>query len=192
MKQKHHSTPVGSKTTINDVIRWGAELRSLHARIAPYFARPEPYHRCLLYLQGILSDVARKNGWQLAEQAGESRPDGMQRLLSIAVWDENGVRDELRTYVLAHLERSVCRGSHRRDQLSHYVSSKINTLDQQEDGMKTDPLADCLPGFSVANPHPFREQERAATLHKEPVVLPISFNTSTHPFTVEPDLQGAS
>jgi SRSO17 transposase len=56
-----------------------------------------------LYLQGILSDVARKNGWQLAEQAGESRPDGMQRLLSIAVWDENGVRDELRSYVLAHL-----------------------------------------------------------------------------------------
>ena len=81
MKQMHHSTPVGSKTTINDVIGWGAELRSLHARLAPYFARPEPRHRCLLYLQGILSDVARKNGWQLAEQAGESRPDGMQRLL---------------------------------------------------------------------------------------------------------------
>src|SRR5258708_20612021 len=85
-------------------IHWGAELRSLHARIAAYFARPEPRHRCLLYLQGILSDVARKNGWQLAEQAGESRPDGMQRLLTNAVWDENGVRDEVRTYVLAHLE----------------------------------------------------------------------------------------
>jgi SRSO17 transposase len=103
VKQKHHSTSVGSKTTINDVIGWGAELRSVHARLAPYFARPEPYHRCLLYLQGILSDVARKNGWQLAEQAGESRPDGMQRLLSNAVWDENGVRDELRNYVLTHL-----------------------------------------------------------------------------------------
>ena len=103
MKQKHDSTAVGSKTTINDVIHWGAELRSLQARIAPYFARPEPRHRCLLYLQGILSDVARKNGWQLAEQAGERRPDGMQRLLTNAVWDENGVRDQLRNYVLAHL-----------------------------------------------------------------------------------------
>ena len=67
------------------------------------FRSPEPYHRSLLYLQGILSDVARKNGWQLAEQAGESRTDGMQRLLSNAVWDENGVRDELRNYVLADL-----------------------------------------------------------------------------------------
>ena len=43
--------------------------------------------------------------------------------------------------------------------LGNYVLSKINTLDQQEDMMKTDPLADCLPGFSVAHPHPFREQE---------------------------------
>jgi SRSO17 transposase len=104
VKQKHHSTPIGSKTTINDVIRWGAELRSLHARIAPYFARASTLPSFPLVPGiGILSDVARKNGWQLAEQAGESRPDGIQRLLSNAVWDENGVRDELRTYVLAHL-----------------------------------------------------------------------------------------
>jgi len=56
-----------------------------------------------LYLQGILSDVARKNGWQLAEHAGEARPDGMQRLLTDAVWDEDLVRDELRSYVLDRL-----------------------------------------------------------------------------------------
>ena len=103
MKQKQHITPVGSKTTVTDVIGWGAELRHLHARIAPYFARPEPYRRTLLYLQGILGDSARKNGWQLAEHAGEARPDGMQRLLSNAVWDEDRVRDEVRNYVLAHL-----------------------------------------------------------------------------------------
>jgi SRSO17 transposase len=103
MKQKQHTTPGGSKTTVTDVIGWGDELRRLHARIASCFARPEPYHRALLYLQGILSDSARKNGWQLAEHAGEARPDGMQRLLSNAVWDEDLVRDEVRNYVLAHL-----------------------------------------------------------------------------------------
>jgi len=47
--------------------------------------------------------VARKNGWQLAEQAGETRPDGMQRLLSNAVWDESRVRDELTTTALLKL-----------------------------------------------------------------------------------------
>jgi SRSO17 transposase len=103
MKQNQQITPSGSKTTPNDVVHWAMELRHLHARITPFFARPEPRHRCLLYLQGILSDVARKNGWQLAEQAGEPRPDGMQRLLSNAVWDEELVRDELRKYILEHL-----------------------------------------------------------------------------------------
>ncbi len=73
----------------------------------------------------------------------------------------------------------------------NYVSSKINTLDQQEELVETDPLADSLPRFSVTNLHTLREQKFATGLHKEPVVLPISFNTSTHPFTVEPDLQGA-
>src|SRR5205823_13349509 len=53
--------------------------------------------------QGILSDTSRKNGWQLAEHAGEVRPDGMQRLLSSAVWDADGVRDDLRSYVLEQL-----------------------------------------------------------------------------------------
>jgi SRSO17 transposase len=103
MKQSQHTTCSELKTTVNDVVRWALELRHLHARMASFFARPEPRHRCLLYLQGMLSDVARKNGWQLAEQAGETRPDGMQRLLSNAVWDEDRVRDELRRYVLEHL-----------------------------------------------------------------------------------------
>src|SRR5260370_3463575 len=101
---KQHIPPTGSKTTITDVLGWGAELGRLHARMAPYFARCEPYRRALLYLQGILSDVARKNGWQLAEYAREARPDGMQRLLSNAICDEDRVRDEVRSYVLAHLE----------------------------------------------------------------------------------------
>jgi SRSO17 transposase len=45
----------------------------------------------------------RKNGWQLAEHAREATPYGMQRLLSRAVWDVDGVRDDVRTYVLEHL-----------------------------------------------------------------------------------------
>jgi hypothetical protein len=76
--------------------------------------------------------------------------------------------------------------------LGNYVSSKINTLDQQEDVIETSLLAVSLPRFLVTNLHTLSEQKLAAGLHKEPVVLPISFNASTHPFTVEPDFQGAS
>lgn len=99
MKQDYHITFTGTATTPADVCRWVQALFRLHARIAPRFARPEPHRRVLAYLQGILSETERKNGWQLAEHAREARPDGMQRLLSHAVWDTADVRDEVRSYV---------------------------------------------------------------------------------------------
>ncbi|WP_420917153.1 IS701 family transposase [Dictyobacter halimunensis] len=93
----------GSKTTSTDICRWAQALFLLHERIATRFARLEPRRRVLSYLQGILSETARKNGWQLAEFAGEEHPHGMQRLLSQAVWDTHGVRDDVRSYVIEHL-----------------------------------------------------------------------------------------
>jgi SRSO17 transposase len=51
----------------------------------------------------VLSDLPRKNGWQIAEQARQARPYGMQRLLSAAVWDQDAVRDDLRALVTASL-----------------------------------------------------------------------------------------
>jgi SRSO17 transposase len=50
-----------------------------------------------------LSPIERKNGWQLAEQAGEPTPTGMQRVLSGSQWDTDAVRDDLRAYVVEHL-----------------------------------------------------------------------------------------
>src|SRR5689334_25190061 len=88
---------------LRDIAHWVQALNQLHARIAPRFARPEPRRRALLYLQGLLRSVERKNGWQLAEQAREATPYGMQRLLSAAVWDTDGVRDDLRAYVREQL-----------------------------------------------------------------------------------------
>ena len=92
----HH--PSGTKTTFVEVWKWGQELERLQRRIAPRFARPEPRRRALAYLKGIVSAIERKNGWQLAEHAGEARPDGMQRLLNSAVWDADLVRDDLRSF----------------------------------------------------------------------------------------------
>jgi SRSO17 transposase len=48
--------------------------------------------------------VERKNGWQLAEALGERGPHGVQRLLYEVDWDHEAVRDDLRAYVLDHLE----------------------------------------------------------------------------------------
>jgi SRSO17 transposase len=82
---------------------WADGLVELHERISPRFGRIEPRRRALGYLQGLLGQVERKNSWWLAEQAGELTPDGMQRLLNGAGWDADGVRDDLRDYVVEHL-----------------------------------------------------------------------------------------
>jgi len=88
---------------IEEVQAWAVGLEALHARISPRFARAEPRRRVLAYLRGLLGNVGRKNGWQLAEHAGEATPDGMQRLLATADWDPDRVRDDLRAYVVEHL-----------------------------------------------------------------------------------------
>src|SRR5579859_6914575 len=100
MKPHQDTIPQEAKTTVTEVARWAQALAQLHARIAPRFARPEPRRRALAYLQGLLSPIERKNGWQLAEHAREARPDGMQRLRALAVWDADLVRDDLRAYIL--------------------------------------------------------------------------------------------
>ena len=72
---------------LEEVQAWAAGLEALHTRIAGRFVRAEPRRRALAYLRGLLGNVGRKNGWQLAEHAGERTPDGMQRLLATAGWD---------------------------------------------------------------------------------------------------------
>jgi len=83
--------------------RWSETLADLHARIAHRFARAEVRQRVGRYLVALLGRVERKNGWQLAEAIGETQPRSVQRLLSAAVWDAEGVRDDLRAYVVDHL-----------------------------------------------------------------------------------------
>ena len=82
---------------------WAAGLEALGELIGPRFFRREPRARALAYVKGLLSRVATRNGWTLAEAAGEKTPTGMQRLLNDAVWDEAGVREDLRRYVVTHL-----------------------------------------------------------------------------------------
>ncbi|MFD7004223.1 transposase [Streptomyces mirabilis] len=51
------------------------------------------------YVRGLLAPVARKNSWQLAEQAGHATPDGLQHLLAGAKWEPDDIRDDLQQYV---------------------------------------------------------------------------------------------
>ncbi len=78
---------------------WTSALDGLSQRIQQCYLRNATRHRVQRYLQGLLSSVERKNGWQLAEEIGEPTPYGVQYLLDRAKWDEDAVRDALCTYV---------------------------------------------------------------------------------------------
>ena len=93
----------GQALTQAEVNSWTAGWDEIQQRIGRRFARSEQRQRVRRYVEGWLSPVERKNGWQLAEQAGEARPYGMQRLLAGAKWDADAVRDDLRAYVLEQL-----------------------------------------------------------------------------------------
>ena len=67
-----------------------AGLDELHERIAGRFGRAEPRSRVREYVSGLVTGLERKNGWTLAEWAGEVGPDGMQRRLRRAVWSSGG------------------------------------------------------------------------------------------------------
>ncbi len=85
MKHSYLTTPDAVGPTLDEIGRWPLALRHLHQRIAACFARPEPRQHALLYLQAILSDIPRKNGWQIAEHARQTHPYdevGSQRVTS--------------------------------------------------------------------------------------------------------------
>jgi SRSO17 transposase len=78
-------------------------LDELMLRIGPRFGRVEPRRRSRAFVLGLLAALPRKNCWTIAEHAGDATPDGMQHLLARARWDANGVRDDVREFVVEHL-----------------------------------------------------------------------------------------
>ncbi|HTN74487.1 MAG TPA: IS701 family transposase, partial [Pirellulaceae bacterium] len=58
--------------TLSVVRAWSSELEQVAERIGGRFARRELRAHAGRYLRGLISRVERKNGWQLAEELGDS------------------------------------------------------------------------------------------------------------------------
>lgn len=82
---------------------WGRALDELTASLGDLFNRPEPRVVFAQFIEGLLAEVPRKNGWTLSERAGYVRPDRMQWLLNGAAWDAEELRERVRDYVIGHL-----------------------------------------------------------------------------------------
>ncbi|CAI10678.1 transposase orf, fragment (plasmid) [Aromatoleum aromaticum EbN1] len=88
----------------SEVERWSEQFEALVQEIGWRFSRKDVRRHAMDYLRGLLGPAERKNGWQLAEAAGEASPAAIQHLLGRAVWNADAVRDDLRTYVTRHLK----------------------------------------------------------------------------------------
>jgi SRSO17 transposase len=82
--------------------------------LRPCFARTEPWLQAGKYVAAVMSDLPKRNGWTLAERAGDRAPDRMQRLLSRAAWDTFAAMGVVRRFAVAGLDEAARRsGRHR-------------------------------------------------------------------------------
>src|SRR5947207_8292788 len=86
-----------------DLDTWESDLQSLLTRVRPLFYRTESKTHAEQYLRGLLSSLQRKNGWTIAEHAGEPEPKALQRLLNLSPWDVDALLDLNREYAMEHL-----------------------------------------------------------------------------------------
>src|SRR5215210_5571224 len=80
-----------------------AAVETADGLLRPHLRRPEAQDHAVDYLRGLIAEVGRKNGWQLAEYAGYAHPRGIQRVLDRYAWAAEAVRDDLRRWVVGEL-----------------------------------------------------------------------------------------
>jgi SRSO17 transposase len=77
------------------------------------FARTETWQQAGKYVSALVSELPRRNGWTIAQYAGDRSPDRMQRLLNRASWDTLAAMGEVRRFAAAGLAEAARRGRRR-------------------------------------------------------------------------------
>jgi SRSO17 transposase len=78
------------------------------------FARTQTWLQAGKYLNALASDLPSRNGWSVAEHAGDRTPSRSQRLLSRASWDEAAAMSQVRRYAAAGLDEAARRSRRKR------------------------------------------------------------------------------
>lgn len=82
---------------------WAASLRDVKTRIRPLFTQERVVSSASLFLDGLLSNEARKTGWMRAEAAGDPGPWRQQAILGRGNWNADALRDMVCDYALETL-----------------------------------------------------------------------------------------
>ena len=71
--------------------------------------RVEPWLQAGKYAAVLMSQIPKRNGWTIAEHAGDPAPDRTQRLLNRAVWDTFAAMAVVRRFAVAGLDQAARR-----------------------------------------------------------------------------------
>jgi SRSO17 transposase len=74
------------------------------------FVRTEPWLQAGKYVAAVGSGLARRNGWTIAERAGDRTPQRTQRLLNRAGWDAFAAMGVVRRFAVAGLDEAARKG----------------------------------------------------------------------------------
>ena len=78
------------------------------------FARTESWLQAGKYVSALVSELPERNGWTIAQYAGDRTPDRTQRLLNRASWDTLAAMSHVRRFAAAGLDEAArrvrCRG----------------------------------------------------------------------------------
>lgn len=88
---------------VEHVEGWAEELAALTGGLGHLFARPEPREVFADLIEGLLSDLGRKNGWTMAGRAGHATPHRIQKFLGEASWSADGLLAEVQAYAAREL-----------------------------------------------------------------------------------------
>jgi len=77
--------------------------------LRPCFARTQTWLHAGRYVSALASELPARNGWTIAQYAGDRSPDRTQRLLNRASWDEMAAMSEVRRFAVAGLDGAARR-----------------------------------------------------------------------------------
>src|SRR5580693_3072097 len=86
------------------------ERSALMGSLRSCFARTQTWLQARKYVSALASELPSRNGWSIAEYAGDRSPDCVQRLLNRASWDQMAAMSQVRRHAVAGLEEAARRG----------------------------------------------------------------------------------
>jgi SRSO17 transposase len=96
------------------------------------FPRTQTWLQAGKYVNALVSDLPSRNGWSVAEHAGDRSPAKAQRLLNRASWDESAAMSLVRKYAAAGLDAAA-----RRSRRSRMTVGALDETGQEKQGSAT-------------------------------------------------------